>query len=165
MKRIAAALALLTLLATSALAGKHMGPPPDAMGPLEPGKGILKMIEELKLTPEQKRFVAQTLKDARAEGKALREAMKAARENLGDVMDKTPGDEALVRKAAQAMAKAGEDMAVFGGKLKAKLESVLTPEQRAAMTEKKHAMRERFKDRFDKGGKALDEWIDQQLKS
>lgn len=164
MKRIVAIMAVLAMLATTALAAKEMAPPPD--GPHHgDGKGILKMIEDLKLSPEQKRFVAQTLKDSRAEGKALREAMKSARQQMGEVMDKTPGDEAQVRKAAQAMAKVGEDMAVHHGKVKAKIDSVLTPEQRAAASEKKQAFRDRFKDRFEKGGKALDEWIDQQLKS
>ena len=164
MKSIAAIMVLMVLLATGALAAKDMAPPPDGPPPGH-GRGILGMIEELKLSPEQKRFVAQTLKDARAEGQALREAMKTARTKMGEVMDKTPGDEALIRKAAQVVGKAGEDLAVHAGKIKAKVDSVLTPEQRATLSEKKHSLRDRFKGRFEKGGKALDEWIDQQLKS
>jgi len=124
---------LVAALAVTAMAAQAKGPGgpggsggPESFGPGH-GKGIVRMLDDLGLSPEQKGSVAKILKDNREQSKALHEAMKKAHEGLREVMDKTPGDESLVRKAAQAMAKAGEELAVNKGKLQAKIDAVLTP--------------------------------------
>lgn len=163
MKRMTAAIALVTLLACQALAaeaGRHDGPPP----PPDHGAGIVKMIEDLDLSPGQKSQVARILKDNRAQSESLRSAMRAAHERMGEVMAKSPGDEAAVRAAARDLAKAGEEMAVNAGKVKAAVDGVLTPEQRTKLAEKKDHFKGRFKDRFEKREKALDKWIEENLK-
>jgi len=163
MKSISAIVALLVLLAGTAYAApghdKHDGP-----FHRDPGKAIIKMADELKLTPEQKRQVAVILKDNREKSKSLREGMRTAAGHMGDVMMKSPGDEAAVRQAAKEMAKAGEELAVHTGKVKASIDAVLTPEQKAQLLAKKEHFKERFKDRSQDRGKALDDWIEQQLK-
>jgi protein CpxP len=164
MKRIAAAMVMVMLLATAALAAQEKGPAGhEGFGPGH-GKGLVKMLEQLNLTPEQKHKVAQILKDNREQSKGLREAMKTAHEGMREVMDKTPGDEAAVRKAAQAMAKAGEELAVNMGKVKAAIDAVLTPEQKAKKAELRAAFKDRFKDRMEKHHGELDAWIEQNLK-
>lgn len=163
MKRMTAVLALLALLACSAVAaeaGKGDGPPPPPFH----GAGIVKMADELGLSADQKRKVAQILKDSKAESESMHAAMRAARERLGQVMETSPGDEAAVRAAAREMAKAGEELAVHAGKVKAAVDAVLTPGQRATLAEKKGQFKDRFKGRSEGRGKALDKWIEENLK-
>lgn len=162
MKRIA--LAALTLAVLTAAVAFAANPGLDA-GPPDHARAIIKMADEIGMTPDQKRFAAQTLKDAKPQFQALREAMKAARENMAAVMDKTPGDEAQVRKAVKDVAKAGEDLAVQAGKVKARIDSALTPEQRAKLSEKRAEFKNRMKERFEKGKGEIDAWIEQNLKS
>lgn len=172
MKRFAAAMVVFALVAMAAVAAQaqEKGPAPEGMmsGPMvrgpHHGKGFVAMLEGLNLSPEQKHQVAQILKDNRDQGKALRENMKKAHLEMREVMDKTPGDEAAVRKAAQAMAKAGEEMAVHMGKVKAQIDAVLTPEQKAKRAEMRAKFKERFKARMEKHHGELDAWIEQNLK-
>lgn len=161
MKRRAVFLALMAVLVATAVAAKDMGPPPGGMFGPEPFRGIVRLADELNLSKEQKRSVALILKENREKGQALREAMRAAGRSLHDVMDAAPGDEAKVRQAAQGMAKAGEEMAVFMGKVKARVDAVLTPEQKAKLAEK----RKEFEKRREQGRKSLDEWIEENAKS
>lgn len=164
MKRIAAVMILVAALAVTAMAAQAKGPGGDeSVGPGH-GKGIVRMLDDLGLTPEQKGSIAKILKDNREQSKALHEAMKKAHEGMREVMDKTPGDESLVRKAAQAMAKAGEELAVNKGKMKAKIDAVLTPEQKAKAEAKKAEFKGRFKDRMGKHEAELDDWIAKNLK-
>lgn len=166
MKRFAAAMVVFALVAMAAVAAQAQdkGPAPEGMMPGHHGKGFVTMLESLNLSPEQKHKVAQILKDNRDQGKALRENMKKAHLEMREVMDKTPGDEAAVRKAAQAMAKAGEEMAVHMGKVKAQIDAVLTPEQKAKRAEMRAKFKERFKERMEKHHGELDAWIEQNLK-
>lgn len=168
MKRFAAALALVAALAVGAYAAQdatHM-PPPPGDGFMHPGgRGIIKMVEELGLSAEQKRAVAQILKDNREQGKALRESMRQAMDGMRAVMDSTPGDEAAVRKAAQGVAKAGEELAVNAGKVKSRIDGVLTQEQKAKLAQLKQERKAKFKDHFENKGKDLDDWINKNLKS
>lgn len=168
MKRFAAALAVVAALAVSAYAAQdapQMPPHPGGGFMHDGGRGIIKMTEELGLSGEQKRSVAQILKDSREQGKALREAMRKAMDGMHAVMDSTPGDEAAVRKAAQAVSKAGEELAVHMGKVKASIDGVLTPEQKAKLTQLKQERKDKFKDRFEGKGRKLDDWIEKTLKS
>ena len=163
MKRFAAVLALVAVMAVTAMAAQEKGPGPEGFGP-EHGKGMVRMLENLNLSPEQKHQVAQILKDNQEQAKALRENMKKAHEGLREVMDKTPGDEAAVRKAVQPLAKAGEELAVNMGKTKAKIDAILTPEQKAKRTELRAKFKEHFKERMEKHHGELDAWIEQNLK-
>jgi len=166
MKRRAVMLTLMALLVSTAVAAKDMGPPPG--GPGGPGgmfghdpfRGVVRLADELNLSKEQKRSVALILKENREKAQALREAMKTAGRSMGDVMFSAPGDEAKVRQAAQGMAKAGEELAVFMGRVKARVDAVLTPEQKAQLAEK----RKKFQERRERGWQSLDEWIDENSK-
>ena len=171
MKGFAAVVALMVFLAASAAFAQDAKPGMDGDMP-HPGKhgmmGIIKMAEVLKLTPEQKKEVALALKDNREQAKPLRMAMKKAFEGLHEVMDKTPGDEAAVRAAVKEVAKAGEEMAVNRGKLKAKIDAILTPEQKTKRDEMKAKrmaeFKAHFKEHMEKHKKAMDEWIEKNSK-
>lgn len=164
MKRMTLMLALAALLSGTAFAAPGKGPH-GVPFPHDPGKAIVKMAEELKLTPEQKRKVALILKENRDKAKALRDGMKDAAGHMGDVMIKSSGDEAAVRQAAREMAKAGEELAVHAARVKTAIDEVLTPEQKAQLAAKRDEIKNRFRDRSEKRGKALDNWIEEQLKS
>ena len=116
MKRIIVGILVLMIatMSAAAWAAKDAGPE-GAPGPGGPEKGFVRTLEELNLTPDQKKQVAGILKENREQTQALRQSMKQAHEAMRQVMDTTPGDEAAVRKAAQAMGKAGEDLAVRMG--------------------------------------------------
>lgn len=167
MKRITViAMALMLAFSGAALAakdGKRGGPEGASYGS---GKGIIKMAGELGLSQEQKRSVAQILKESKEQGKALREAVLTAREGMSEVMAKTPGDEAAVRKAAQAVGKANEEMAVHAGKVKARIDAVLTPEQKAKQAQKREEFKKRIKEHMEKkrNSSQLDDWIETNLK-
>jgi protein CpxP len=171
MKGFIAAVSMMVLLASSVVYAQEKKPEAEGVKSchgMHHGMGIIKMAEELKLTPEQKKLVAQALKDNREQVKPLREAMKKAFEGLHEVMDKTPGDEAAVRQAAKEVAKAGEELAVNRGKLKAKIDSILTPEQKTKRDEMKAKrmaeFKAHFKEHMEKHKKAMDEWIEKNLK-
>ncbi|WP_243438822.1 Spy/CpxP family protein refolding chaperone [Fundidesulfovibrio soli] len=168
MKHFAAALAVVAALAVSAYAAQdapQMPPHPGGGFMHDGGRGIIKMSEELGLSAEQKRSVAQILKESREQGKALRESMRKAMDGMHAVMDSAPGDETAVRKAAQVVSKAGEELAVHAGKVKARIDGVLTQEQKVKLAQLKQERKDKFKDSFQDKGRKLDEWIDQTLKS
>jgi len=174
MKKIAVFVAVAALLIASAVFAKDKpaqeGHKPHHEGKCMMGKGggMVRMFEKLDLTAPQKKQVAQILKDSMEKAKPLREQMKQAFHGMRDVMDKTPGDEGAVRQAAQAVAKAGEELAVARGQAKAKIDAVLTPEQKAKADEMKAHFKAKFAERMKehKGGhkKALNEWIENNLK-
>jgi len=176
MKKIAVFVAVAALLTASAVFAQdkpaHEGHKSHHEGKCMMGKGMgggmVKMFEKLDLTAPQKKQVAQILKDSLDQAKPLKEQMKTAFKGMRDVMNKTPGDEGAVRQAAQAVAKAGEDLAVLKGQTKAKIDAVLTPEQKTKRDEMKAKFMDKLKERMKehKGGhgKALNEWIENNLK-
>ena len=176
MKKIAVFVAVAALLTASAVFAQdkpaHEGHKAHHHGCMGKGGGMgggmVKMLEKLNLTAQQKPQVAQILKDSMEKTKPLREQMKKAFQGMRDVMDKTPGDEAAVRQAAQAVAKAGEDLAVVRGQTKAKINAILTPEQKAKVDEMKANFKAKFMERVKehKGEfkNALNGWIENNLK-
>lgn len=163
MKRLTLFIALFAVLAFAALAAAQDKAPKQEGMMAEHGKGIVRMLDNLDLSTAQKHQVAQILKDNREQAKPLRESMKQAFAGLREVMDKTPGDEAAVRSAVQVVAKAGEELAVNRGKVKAKIDAVLTPEQKTKRTEMRANFKEKFKERRESRRHELDAWIDQNL--
>ena len=174
MKKIAAFVALAVLLTASSVFAQDqkaeqeghehhhgMGMHHRMMGMMGGMKG---MFGKLNLTAEQKTQVEQIWKDSKEKAKPLRDQMKQAVKGMRDVMAKTPGDEAAVRQAAQAVAKTGEDLAVMKGQTKAKIDAILTPEQKAKrdelMAKFKDKIKERIKEHKGELGKALKEGIE-----
>uniref|UniRef100_A0A7C4AGH8 Periplasmic heavy metal sensor n=1 Tax=Fundidesulfovibrio putealis TaxID=270496 RepID=A0A7C4AGH8_9BACT len=160
MKRIIVGILVLMIAAMSAAAWAAKDAGSEGVpGHGGPEKGLVRMLEDLNLTPEQKKQVAAILVENREQARTMRQSMKQAHEAMRKVMDTTPGDEAAVRKAAQAMGRIGEDMAVRLGSVKARIDAVLTPEQKEQAARKREELTQRFKNRGDRGQKSLDEWI------
>ena len=161
--RLTASMALcaLLVLASGAFAkntGEGLGD-----GPAGHARGIVRMIEKLDLTPAQKHEVARILKDNLEESRALRDAVKTAMEQLHAIMDKTPGNADAVRAGAQTVAKAAVELAVQRGKVKAAIDAVLTPEQRARREVLREQHKEKFKARREERRHELEAWIEKNL--
>ena len=155
---LAAALCAVLLLSAAAWSGATGGDGPAGKGP-----GLVRMLQKLDLSAAQKREVAGILKANRDTTKALRDSVKAARESLGGVMAKTPGDEAAVRAGARAVADAAVELVVARGRVKAAMDAVLTPEQRAKRDALREALRDKWKDRRLERQGELDAWIESNL--
>jgi len=163
MKRLTASMAIVLMFALTAWAGQGQGKGPDGPG-FGHGPHIVKALERLNLSPEQKHGVAVILKNNREESKKLFEALKQSHEALREVMDKTPGNEAAVRAAYKPVAEAGEKLALNHAKVKAQIDALLTPEQRAQAQKEREEFKGKMKERFEKGRGALDTWIDENSK-
>lgn len=95
------------------------------------GHGMRGMYRQLNLTDAQQ---DQIFKIRHEQTPAFREQMKkvrAAREELHKLASADRLDEAAVRRAADAQAKAMSDLAVMHAQTHNRVRSVLTPEQRA----------------------------------
>ena len=155
---LAAALCALLLLSTAAWSGA-----PGGDGPAGKGPGLTRMLTELDLSAAQKREVAGILKANRDNTKALRDSVKSAMDAMRGIMAKTPGDEAAVRAAAKAVADAAVELAVARGRVKAAMDAVLTPEQRAKRDALRQAFRDKWKARRLERQGELDAWIESNL--
>ena len=95
------------------------------------GHGMRGMLRQLNLTEAQQ---DQIFKIRHEQTPAFREQMKkvrAARQDLRKLAAAERFDEAAVRRAADAQAKAMSDLAVLHAQTQNRVRSVLTPEQRA----------------------------------
>ncbi len=124
------ALTVGALLAGDASAFGHRG---HRHGGFGPGPGLfhgMEKILELKLTPEQQEKILNVLAAYRPAFQQAFRAHREARKEMKTVMARDTFDEAAVRAAHQAVASAGEELAVLGARMRHELVSVLTEQQR-----------------------------------
>ena len=161
MKKLVMVIMISVLLTGTAFAGHGPGKG-CAMGEHAMGlrHGFIKALIHLDLTEAQKHEIALELKKNREDNKARFEAMREAMEGLREAMSKEVFDEAGVREAYQAVAAAGEEIALQKAKITAELKSLLTPEQRETLAQQKTDMRRHFGAHGKHGPRLLDEWID-----
>ncbi|MBP2676820.1 MAG: hypothetical protein H6Q84_3660 [Deltaproteobacteria bacterium] len=94
------------------------------------GQGDCRMAKELNLTAEQKTKI-QGILDAELENSAaLRKQLHDNRDQLRKVAEKTPFDEAAVRKLASAQEKTHVDLIVARARTMNGVHALLTPEQK-----------------------------------
>ena len=164
MKRLSALLAILFLFGVTAWGAQEGAYSPESGRGGHGGPHMVKALERLNLSPEQKHAVAGILKNTREEAKKDFEAMKQAHQSLREVTDKTPGDEAAVKAAYKPVAAAGEQLALHHAKVKAQIDAVLTPEQRTQAQKEHEEFKGKIKEHFEKGHADLDKWIDENSK-
>lgn len=164
MKRLIAVLAIVCMFSATAWAAQEQGKAPEGPGFGGPGMHMVKSLERLNLSPEQKHSVAVILKNNREEAKKLFEGMKQAHHALREVMTKTPGDEAAIRAAYKPVSEAGEKLVLHHAKVKAQIDAVLTPDQRAQAQKEREEFKGKMKERMEKGRQAFDNWIDENSK-
>jgi len=161
MKRILIVMIISVLLTGTAYAGpwhgKGCGMGENAMGMRH---GFIRALIHLDLTADQKHEIAIKLKKNREDNKAKFEAMHEAMESLREATGKEVFDEAAVREAYQAVAAAGQEIALQKGRITAELKSLLTPEQLETLAEYKTDMGKHRKARWKDRPRLLDEWIE-----
>ena len=144
MKRIAIGLAVLMLavgvvVATAAPHGRHGGP--GGFGfPLE------YMTDVLNLTETQQGQIKAIMESEKPNFKAIREQQRNFRKQMDELTKGGAFDEAKVRALAQQESQTFVEMAVSRARVKSKIWSVLTTEQR----QKAEQMKQRHESRMKK---------------
>jgi periplasmic protein CpxP/Spy len=118
------------------------GPPPGGFGHRGPGgPGAFGPLAGLNLTDAQKEQIKKIHESFDESTKALRDQMRALRDN--DASDPLSGnfDEAAFRSAADARAKIQVEMEVQQAKMMSEVANILTAEQKAQLAERHAQMR------------------------
>ncbi len=142
----------------------HGGPGMDRGPGAHFGQGLLKGLLALDLTDAQKHEAAVILSKYRDTGENLRDALRAAMEELRETTEAEPFNEEAIRSAFKGVAAAGEEMAVHRARVAAELKGILTPEQKAALEEFRAGRQKHRKGRMKNRTSFLDEWIDMHSK-
>lgn len=117
-------------------------------------------LEGMDLTDAQKHDIAVILKEKREEAKGCMGQMSTARKNLFALTGAPEYNEAEVRRAAHQVAEIQEQLMVLRAGAVHRIQSVLTPEQRAKWSERRAHFAEKKHDHMHDGFGHMDEWID-----
>lgn len=169
LKRVWVVAIALLVAATSvqAVMAVERGPRPDRgpkVGPADVPLGagpLVRAMEQLDLTPEQRQAAKTILQAHRQEVREAQKALLDARTALENAV--AAGDEAEVRDAANAFGSAVANAAVLRAKVWKEIKATLTPEQQAKAEELRGALRrsieegrwERLEQRRREKGKSL----------
>ncbi len=138
-------IALGSALALASLAaGQHQGRPrgerhgfrSDPMG----ARGPMSMLRELDLSDDQRQQIRALFDQVEASG-AL-EKLREARESLHDAIE-SGADEANLRQQASVLGEAEGDAAVEWTRVRARIQEILTPEQKQELEQLKEQAEER----------------------
>lgn len=155
---------LTAMVMTAAIAGTAYAMPGHGGPGAHFGQGMLRALLKLDLTDVQKHEAAVILAKYREEGKAKRNTLRKAMEDLRGASEAEPLDEEAIRATFKGVAAAGEEMAVHGAKLVAELKGILTPAQQASLEELRAARQKNRGGRMNNRTSFLDEWIDMHSK-
>jgi periplasmic protein CpxP/Spy len=140
---VAVAVGALLLMAVVGFSqhGGQQGPPPRGRGfhggPGGRGGMLEHLSRELSLTEDQKAQIKKIADSAEESTKALREQMRTLHESQPDPMSAATFDEAAVRAAAQARAHIQVELEVAHARTMSQVLAVLTPEQKAQLSERR----------------------------
>jgi len=130
MKRVLLTLAL-TLITTAAFAQRPGPPPPGPGGPGGPPPGGDILAQYLSLADAQKASWEAAHKEFDAAVRPLLEQQEAAQEKVHDLLSSGSTDACAIGTAMLAVRAGGDQIKALHDALDAKLESVLTAEQKA----------------------------------
>ncbi len=94
-----------------------------------------RMAERLNLTDDQRAQIEAIMEESRQQMSNQRDKMQENREQLRALMQQSPLNEAQVRKVADAQGDLKADMIVLRAQKRAKINTVLTDDQRAQLEE------------------------------
>ncbi|MCU0573944.1 MAG: periplasmic heavy metal sensor [Syntrophobacteraceae bacterium] len=153
---LALALAALGISDAAARGYRHGGMGGDGPGM---GFGMIRMLDRMDLSQDQKQQVASILKTHRDDiAKTMTEGSEA-RAKLRDAMQAKDYSEASVQGAAAAMAAHQEKMILLRAKVMSEIRLVLTPEQNEQMVEFPGRRGGRMRGATDAMISNLDRWI------
>ncbi len=95
------------------------------------------MVDQLDLTDDQRTQIEAITEESREWMSDQRNKMQENREQLSELMQKSPLNEAEVRKVADAQGGLKADMIVLRAQKRAKINTVLTDDQRTQLEERR----------------------------
>ncbi len=119
--------------------------------------GAGQIMEGLGLSEQQRDMMKTVHEDYRDQIKALGEKASAAKDALDDAVEADDVDETTIRELSKAAADANADLLVLRGKMKKELSSVLTPEQKELVGEKRAEFKQKRQARRDEMKKRMEE--------
>jgi len=135
------------LLASTSLAqpeGRHRGgehgPRGEGMGPGGP-MSQLRMLRELDLSDDQRQQIRALFEEVDATGAP--ERLRQARESLHDAIE-SGADESTLRHQASQLGEVEGDAAVEWARVRARIQEVLTPDQKKELEQLKKEAKERM---------------------
>ena len=163
MKRIAImsavfalALAALGISDATARGNRHGGMGGDGFGM---GFGMIRMLDRMDLSEDQKQQVASILKKHRDDIARNMAEGSEARAKLAGAMQSKDYSETSVKEAAAAMAAHQEKAILLRAKVMSEIRSVLTPEQNEKMVRFPGGRKGRMQGATDAALSNLDRWI------
>ena len=123
------------------------------------GGGRLEMLMQLDLTDAQKARIREMLPAYRAEKEGLRDALHAKRQHMQTLMEADRLDEEALRETFREMAPLMEEMAVLRGRFRHDIKAVLTPEQVAAVQDRRLNREKRRGEHHRMRESMLDTWL------
>lgn len=145
MKHIALVIVVaVALVSVPAVQARPHGP---GFGSPDPEVRLERWTERLDLTEGQRDELREIFARQRQALEAGRDAMRAARQTLGERIHADNFDEPAVREAAAAVAALQADRAVARARLVQRIRGVLSPEQYDELEEMREQRRERFEAR------------------
>ena len=176
--RILMATALMTVLSGASLAladhhggpdgGQAQGPKPYHQfhqgGPMHPERWLGRLGDQLDLSEAQRDDIKAIIEDGEADGKALRDAAKQAREAEFRAVQERTSERAL-RKAVRASADARVDLMLHGFEMEKRIDKVLTDAQRAKLEAMKAERRAKMQEHREKRQERMKERMEQRQQS
>ena len=123
------------------------------------GGGGLGMLMQLDLTADQKARIREMLPAYRVEKEKLRDALHAKRQDMRTLMEAQSFEEDEVRQKFREMAPLMEDMAVLRGRFRHDINTLLTPEQVAAVEDRHLNREDKRKEHRRMRESMLDTWL------
>lgn len=123
----------------------------DFGGPMAGGRrGMLAGLRQLELTDAQREQIREISDQNRADGRALAEGLRAAREALNEAVTADVVNESTIRGLVAQVAPLEADVAVQRAYANAQILQVLTPDQRAELRQLQAEAQEHFRERQDR---------------
>ena len=120
--------------------GRERGPHGEGMGPMGPG-GPMRMLRELDLSDDQRQQIRALFEEVDATGVAKR--LRESRESLHDAIE-SGADESTLRQQASQLGEVEGDAAVEWARVHARIQEILTTEQRKELEQLKQDAKERM---------------------
>ncbi|MBF0566387.1 MAG: Spy/CpxP family protein refolding chaperone [Nitrospirae bacterium] len=120
---------------------------------------LLKAIIQLNLSDAQKSAIAAILKKNSTAVKTDVQGVLTARAALLDAIHSDTYNEAAVRNASKDVASKEEDLAVLRAQIVSEINVVLTPEQKATISETKKEIQDRIAQRVENISALINAWI------
>jgi Spy/CpxP family protein refolding chaperone len=130
--------------------GRHGGPGMHGPGMMMPGMEghmLMRMADELGLSPEQRQTIRGFFESAQPGFRELHERMRANTKLMMDTQPDDPKYQSIVQQVGQSSAELAQQMVVQSSQLRTQVWSVLTADQKTKLRAKQAEMRAKWEER------------------